>query len=528
MQNITFQIWNNQITFSSDVKTWLKQATKLNKKSHQYINKYIDILKNPDNSSKLLLFTDDLAEYVNLLITDINDYGKYDIISDDYYNAAQEYISALKQDYSELNKFSSKVKELTDTQIELGYKEAIAKANSSVTGVGYRMFTNNILAALYYDYTNNSAINRQTKQAAKQLDKDYDAVIQNATSHATKVLFEYYQNVFLPSVINHLSSIMQQINLKHLNILDEIKVINLRALEQFDINRSNGILNNLKFSNNKTRTLYEALKYCPFNLKVYSESYLYDDNHKLFNDDLLTIIDYFDLNMDLHELLVNEYTKEFDYSSSLDNYIINYSSIFHILSYIMHIDYNSYLNAATGYIYESYLQKIKDLYHILNDNTKMISFFKSLNIPKEITSKEICEHIFSDNAISKSNFDYLFSTCGHDNLYKQLSDILKCHITDFENFHIQIISIIDTAKHKFELYTQQEIEDNLKQNKIKRQSNIKTELLGIAFFFGLFLLGLLAMFWVGGIAFFGGLIFAFIGGTACFEGISNLFKDLEK
>lgn len=226
-----------------------------------------------------LLGDEDLAaeieQQVGKFIAKLCDNGIFTRTISDYLKNNKGY-----QLYSQVNKAAlEKMRSLLIQEMDAwqaGYENAVNKAESHVTGMGFSIWSSSFVNHAIYAAMEASTLNKQTKEAESQYQKDMDDLHSRLESQYGGEKSNYINNTYNPNMEAALTVFAYELLDKYVADLIANGKFDSKTLNYVDIGRSNDLLKNLTLSNNKRAILENAFSACPYNIAVYMQALKYD------------------------------------------------------------------------------------------------------------------------------------------------------------------------------------------------------------------------------------------------------------
>lgn len=182
--------------------------------------------------------------------------------------------------FSDVNKAAlEKMKSLLIREMDswqAGFEDAMQKKESSVTGMGFSIWSSSFINHAIYAAMEASTVDKQEKAAAVQYQKDMNDLRARLDSQYGKEKSAYVHNTYIPHMEAALTVFAYELLDKYVADLIANGKFDSKALGYVDIGRSNDLLKNLTLSNNKKAILENALAACPYNIAVYEQATKYE------------------------------------------------------------------------------------------------------------------------------------------------------------------------------------------------------------------------------------------------------------
>lgn len=407
---------NKVYTFPNDILTYI-EILNLTEDIYNALNlKFLKKINSPETS-----FIDDeylhgeMKKQAERFIQRLCQNEIYDKTADEYVFENNAY-----KLYSELNQTGKQVAvELLREEMENfrdGMNNAKIKAESNITGSGFQVYTSSFLTLAATSAMEYSTLKKQAQVADKQYRNEVRAISDSGEQVRNNKQNEFLSKTYIPNMEKILSLFAFDMMDRYIRHMTEAKKFDAEALNYVNIKKSQGLLENLKHTQNKSAVYEQAFIACPYNENLYLsilDTDLFDiDIYKTattFKQDnaILSRLKSRIYNIDCQ----NNLTSAFKY---IEEYVDEYAmcsgnskeDIFHSLAY------NKYNSVISGY------DQVKDL---IKNNSKLISVTES-------NADTITENKIYDTAkatvksiISNDDLETLINKCGYPNLLKEIS-----------------------------------------------------------------------------------------------------------
>ena len=217
----------------------------------------------------------EIEQQVGKFIAKLCDNGIFTRTISDYLKNNKGY-----QLYSQVNKAAlEKMKSLLIQEMDAwqaGYEDAINKAESHVTGMGFSIWSSSFVNHAIYAAMEASTLNKQSKEAESQYQRDMKDLSSRLDSKYGGEKSNYINNTYIPNMEAALTVFAYELLDKYVADLIANGKFDGKTLDYVDIGRSNDLLKNLTLSNNKKAILENAFAACPYNIAVYMQAMKYD------------------------------------------------------------------------------------------------------------------------------------------------------------------------------------------------------------------------------------------------------------
>lgn len=373
-----------------------------------------------------LLGDEDLAaeieQQVGKFIAKLCDNGIFTRTISDYLKNNKGY-----QLYSQVNKAAlEKMKSLLIQEMDAwqaGYEDAINKAESHVTGMGFSIWSSSFVNHAIYAAMEASTLNKQSKEAESQYQRDMKDLSSRLDSKYGGEKSNYINNTYIPNMEAALTVFAYELLDKYVADLIANGKFDGKTLDYVDIGRSNDLLKNLTLSNNKKAILENAFAACPYNIAVYMQAMKYD----LLDYDSFQTAKVFKQ----HDLIISFLKESWGEVSFPAKFNINYHCIDVWASF-------------TGKTSAELLRSLTDRYvsSIVNAYSKVAEMLLNKQICRKVigdcskdeilTGDAFCKtkaHSYVDTIVSSTIWNQLTEKCGHSDLLNRLK---KCSASSID------------------------------------------------------------------------------------------------
>ena len=280
MSNITVKFIGKEYSIPQDVLTYIDLLDFTDSVQKQLASTFVRKLRNEIAKDNIgLLGDEDLAteieQQVGKFIAKLCDNGIFTRTINDYLKNNKGY-----QLYSDVNKAAlEKMKSLLIQEMDAwqaGYENAVNKAESHVTGMGFSIWSSSFVNHAIYAAMEASTLNKQSKEAESQYQKDMNDLHSRLESQYGGEKSNYINNTYIPNMEAALTVFAYELLDKYVADLIASSKFDSKTLDYVDIGRSNDLLKNLTLSNNKQAILENAFAACPYNIAVYMQAMKYD------------------------------------------------------------------------------------------------------------------------------------------------------------------------------------------------------------------------------------------------------------
>ena len=230
---------------------------------------------------------DKLKDYAkNTIIPSLAKYGIYDATVDDFVVNTPAYNSLLEIAQQHLDLASATISSVYN-RAELEKKAAYASASSSITGPGFGVISNDPIMLGIYAAKSEKILKRQVADAEYKYSSAASSIDFNAKSQIDNTLKDNIKSKVYPSIVQCISNFFSEFLTKYCEQLAINDLFDINCLQNFDLRRSNSILENLGSTSYVQETISSAKKACPFNFNVYCAMV---DNHIKFSTSDIEIV----------------------------------------------------------------------------------------------------------------------------------------------------------------------------------------------------------------------------------------------
>lgn len=427
MSNLTVKFIDKEYSIPEDVLLYIDLLKLTDSVKEQLVRDFVREVSKSENG---LIGDEDMSasinRQINRFISKLCENNIYNRTATDYLrnNKGKQLISDVNK--AALNKMKSLlIREMDEWQS--GFESALDKKESSVTGMGFSIWSGSFVNHAIYAAMQASTINKQEQAANKEYQKDMDALRSGLDAKYGSERSYYIKNDYIPNMETALTIFSYDLLDKYVSDLIENGKFNKSALSFVDISRSNELLDNLNLSENKHAILENAFLSCPYNAAVYMATMRYDlldydtfQSAKLFKCDN-TIISF--LEGHWGEVL---YPNKFD---------INYPCIDLLALYT---DKNSkdILHDYTKYYAKGVVSAYSKIAYMLADKSRCVSIIGELRDDIVLSGDSICKskaREYIESIVSLKIWEELTEQCG----YYDLLDQIKKYFPVKKELHIK-------------------------------------------------------------------------------------------
>lgn len=280
MSYLTVRFIDKEYSIPQDVLTYIDLLSFTDSVKNQLVGAFVQKVKSEIIKGEIGLLDDRdliaaMEEQVGKFIAKLCD-------NDVFTRTISDYLKNNKghQLYSDVNKAAlEKMKSLLMQELDawqVGYENAVNKAESHVTGMGFSILSGSFVNHAIYAAMEASTLNKQGREAEAQYQRDMSDLHSRLESQYGGEKSNYINNTYIPSMEAALTVFAYELLDKYVADLIANDKFDIKALDYVDIGRSNDLLKNLTLSNNKQAILENAFAACPYNIAVYMQAMKYD------------------------------------------------------------------------------------------------------------------------------------------------------------------------------------------------------------------------------------------------------------
>ena len=417
--NTTFL--GKEYSIPQDVLTYIDLLDFTDSVQQQLASAFVRKLRNEIAKDNIgLLGDEDLAleieQQVGKYIAKLCDNGIFTRTISDYLKNNKGY-----QLYSDVNKAAlEKMKSLLIQEMDAwqaGYENAVNKAESHVTGMGFSIWSSSFVNHAIYAAMEASTLNKQGKEAEAQYQRDMNDLRSRLDSKYGGEKSNYINNTYIPNMEAALTVFAYELLDKYVADLIANGKFDGKTLDYVDIGRSNDLLKNLTLSNNKQAILENAFTACPYNIAVYMQAMKYD----LLDYDSFQTAKVF--KQDHHVLsFFRESWGEVSYPTKFN---INYHCI-NVWASLTNKQPSELLHGLTKHYVTGVVKAYSRVADMLTDKYLCQKVMGDCSEDAILAGDAICKtkaHSYVDTIVSSTIWNQLTGKCGHQDL---LDRIKKC------------------------------------------------------------------------------------------------------
>lgn len=213
----------------------------------------------------------EIDKQVGRFIAKLMDAGVYDRTVTDYLNGNKGFELISKVNQTAL----SKMKELFIQELDeykAGVEDALYKRDSSITGMGFSIWSSSFVNHAIYAAMEASTLNKQEAAANKEYQREIDALHRSITSKHDGAKKTYIDGTYIPNMEAAIAVFAFELLDTYISDMIKNGKLDKSILSYINIDRSNDLLKNLDLSPNKEAILHKAFEACPYNLQVYGKT----------------------------------------------------------------------------------------------------------------------------------------------------------------------------------------------------------------------------------------------------------------
>lgn len=196
----------------------------------------------------------------------IYDITEEDLISDNSaYKQFQELQANAAQQLSVLAKQSA-------SEYNAGFDQAVRNAASQITGSGYSLISNSLLAHMAFGAMESSKIQAQEEKAKRSLQESLEALQKQTYFNKQQREWGYVIGKVYPEYMRLIEEFFLQLINRYLSILEQNDIYSYSTINCFSMTRSSELFQNLKLVEDidgKKNVLIQSFKSCPYNVDIY-------------------------------------------------------------------------------------------------------------------------------------------------------------------------------------------------------------------------------------------------------------------
>ena len=217
----------------------------------------------------------EIERQVGLFIAKLTENNIYDRTVNDYLRQNEGYKLISKVNAAALEEARRALKQQMSDWLE-GYEDAVQKKESSVTGLGFSIWSSSFVNHAIYAAMEASKVHEQAKAAAKAYQRDMEELDDRLENRKNEQEKQYVANTYIPNMETAITIFSYELLDTFISDLIKYGKLNKEVLNYIHIDRSNDLLKNLELSQNKPAVLLKAFEACPYNIAVYMQAMKHD------------------------------------------------------------------------------------------------------------------------------------------------------------------------------------------------------------------------------------------------------------
>ena len=199
----------------------------------------------------------EIDKQVGRFIAKLMEAGVYDRTVTDYLNGNKGFELISKINQTAL----SKMKELFIQELDeykAGVEDALYKRDSSITGMGFSIWSSSFVNHAIYAAMEASTLNKQEAAANKEYQREIDALHRSITSKHDGAKKTYIDSTYIPNMEAAVAVFAFELLDTYISDMIKNGKLDKSILGYINIDRSNDLLKNLDLSPNKEAILHKA------------------------------------------------------------------------------------------------------------------------------------------------------------------------------------------------------------------------------------------------------------------------------
>lgn len=145
-------------------------------------------------------------------------------------------------------------------------------AKENVTGMGFSVYSSNIVALGVWAAMESSTVKKQAAEADRLYSEMVGSAISRGDDLASRQVAQLVKNYWLPNLKESIDVFIAIVFDRFIKHLIENGQFDERALDYLDSKRAEMIVKNVSVASDKKQLLREAFSKCPFSLSIYTEA----------------------------------------------------------------------------------------------------------------------------------------------------------------------------------------------------------------------------------------------------------------
>ena len=474
-------------------------------KNDEYLQKLypliLDLMDKGDwkDENNIGYFKNPMIRIANQIIADLSEENIYDVTVSDLVDNNPGFIKLQEVCNYTLSKMKDIFNQTLTNYINESDK-AYSNAAANITGSGIGIFTSSLSSALIYSAMEASTVKKQAAQAQRQYQSAIARLNKATNDKQDRLEKELLINYYYPGVSEALEQFVNSTISVYISKLHEHGIIDFNSVKNYNLERSNEILNNINVVKDKRKALQQAFAICPYNPDVYIKAMnlgVIDresiETSKIFHQQNALINEANNRMPTIKTpcILINEINK-------VRNYV-------EVLSICINISTAEILKNYTKHYYNYIIQKYKYICRLAtNDNVCLELLFElddyELSAANEDSLKQLASYKVYD-VFSDKDYNLLIEECGYPDLLNQISpkDVSFNNLEELNKYYFDQIykSLLKNLPKEKEIRQEQKKKKELDQKekydneqKIKRK---KTIMFIISVCIGLFIIAIIIL-----------------------------------
>ena len=394
----------------------------------------------------------EIDKQVGRFIAKLMEAGVYDRTVTDYLNGNKGFELISKVNQTAL----SKMKELFIQELDeykAGVEDALYKRDSSITGMGFSIWSSSFVNHAIYAAMEASTLNKQEAAANKEYQREIDALHRSITSKHDGAKKTYIDSTYIPNMEAAIAVFAFELLDTYISDMIKNGKLDKSILSYINIDRSNDLLKNLDLSPNKEAILHKAFEACPYNLQVYGRTL----NHGLMDYATYQTAQYFRQGKNiLFSLVAN--LGEVEYPGKFK---VNYVAAEKMAEFTQS-DVISVLQAKTKDYVASVVKAYGDTVRMLDNRQQAAKIMSELSETAILSGGSASKgkaSAYINGIISQNVWSELTEKCG----YTDLLDKIKAQVPGAESA---------TTKHDVDLLLEEKLYPMLEEARQIRENEI--------------------------------------------------------
>lgn len=476
MSSINIKFIGKDYTIPEDVLLYIDLLKITDSIKEQLVRDFVRLVSQSDSG---LIDDDDMSSYINRqtnrFITMLCDNGIYDRTVNDYLKNNKGYQLFSDVNKSALNKIKSLLMQRLDA-MQSGVESALYKKESSVTGMGFSIWSSSFVNHAIYAAMQASTINKQEKEASQEYQREVNALCSKLESNYDRDKSSFVKNEYVPNMEIAFTLFAYELLDKYISDLISNGKFDNYALSFVDANRSNDLLENLKLSDNKKAILENAFLACPYNAAVYMAAMRYD----LLDIDTFQTAKTFKCDDTIITFLENSWG-EVSYPKKFE---INYHCI-DLLALYTYKNSKDILHDYTQYYVNNVVESYSNVAKMCTNEDLCSKAVRKLSDNELLSGSAISSGLAQSHVygiVSDSVWQQLIESCGHTDLFEKIKKYIPENVDvvtkkDIDDLYIKVLTNkFEKVRQKLAIIVNKRNEENkrraeeeTKQKEIEKQ-----------------------------------------------------------